>query len=477
MNNLKKRWAFVVNGINICGGINVVFEHAIYAYKHGVEIYILCGAKLKKEQAAWHPETENLIFATFNECEDIIFDVAIATSWVTVYDLYKIKAKTYSYFVQAVESQFMDDKVRKYIPIAELTYTLPLQFITEATWIKEYLFDKYTHSAQLVLNGIRKDLYLNHDEVVEKRDEKKLRVLIEGTVTDWRKNVPLTIDLVNQSEADEVWLLTSSKIDEFEGVDRVFSQILVQDVPKIYRSCDVLVKLSLVEGMYGPPLEMFHCGGTAITFGIPGSEEYIRHGENALVAEVGENEKIVQYINDLKRNPGLLEKLKKGAVKTALEWRGWEESSAEFFVKISQLRETTEDEAKMIMVQSLRLREVFDCLSISGKSEKSEKINRPDPRIEKAWEYAQKHKLKLVVYGAGKLATNAIRKLEEYEAVVSGVAVSSLKGNPKAVFGHEVKEISNYVENQEQYLIWISSNKYFAEISKQLREMKFEHIM
>lgn len=471
MDNLKKRWAFIVNGVSICGGINVVFEHAIYAYKHGVEMYILCGAKLKKEQAAWHPETENLIFSTFDESEDIVFDVAIATSWVTVYDLHKIKAKTYSYFVQAVESQFMNDREKKYIPIAELTYTLPLQFLTEATWIKEYLFEKYAHSAQLVLNGIRKDFYLNHDEVVEKRDEKKLRVLIEGAVTDWRKNVPRTIDLVNQSEADEVWLLTSSKINEYEGVDRVFSQIPVQDVPKIYRSCDVLVKLSLIEGMYGPPLEMFHCGGTAITFGIPGSEEYIRHGENALVADVGENEKIVQYVNDLKRNPGLLEDLKKGAVKTALEWRGWEESSSEFFKKVSQLRETTEDEAKIIMVQSSRLREVFDCLSIG------EKINRPDSRIEKAWEYAQEHKLKLVVYGAGKLAANAIRKLEEYEAVVSGVAVSSLDGNPKAIFGHEVKEISNYVESQEQYLIWISSNKYFSEISRQLKEMKFVHIM
>lgn len=471
MEDLKKKWAFVVNGVNICGGINVVFEHAIYAYKQGVEIYILCGAKLKKEQAAWHPETENLIFATFEECKGIVFDVVIATSWVTVYDLYKINAKTYSYFVQAVESQFMDDRERKYIPIAELTYTLPLQFLTEATWIKDYLMDKYAQPAQLILNGIRKDLYLGHDEVVEKRDEKKLRVLIEGSVTDWRKNVPLTIELVNQSEADEVWLLTSSKIDTCQGVDRVFSRVPVQDVPKIYRSCDVLVKLSLIEGMYGPPLEMFHCGGTAITFGIPGSEEYIRHGENALVADVGENDKIVQYINDLKRTPELLKNLKRGACQTAMEWRGWEESSSEFFEKVSQLRQSTEDEVKKIMEQSLRLREVFDYLSVSGR------INRPDSRIEKAWEYAQEHKLKLVVYGAGRLAANAIRKLEEYEAVISGVAVSSLEGNPKAVFGHEVKKIGDYAENQSQYLIWISSNKFYAEISKQLKEMNFEHIM
>ena len=135
------------------------------------------------------------------------------------------------------------------------------------------------------------------------------------------------------------------------------------------------------------------------------------------------------------------------------------------------MRQSTEDEVKKIMEQSLRLREVFDYLSVSGR------INRPDSRIEKAWEYAQEHKLKLVVYGAGRLAANAIRKLEEYEAVISGVAVSSLEGNPKAVFGHEVKKIGDYAENQSQYLIWISSNKFYAEISKQLKEMNFEHIM
>lgn len=125
----------------------------------------------------------------------------------------------------------------------------------------------------------------------------------------------------------------------------------------------------------------------------------------------------------------------------------------------------------MIMKQSLRLREIFDYLSISGK------INRPDFRIEKAWEYAQGHKLKLVVYGASGLAANAIRKLEEHEVVISGVAVSSLEGNLKAAFGHEMKKIDDYAENQSQYLVRISSNKICAEISKQLKEMNFEHIM
>ena len=71
------------------------------------------------------------------------------------------------------------------------------------------------------------------------------------------KNVPKTIEICRESEADEIWLLTSSAVDTYEGVDRVFSRLPIEDTAKVYRSCDVLVKLSLVEGMFGPPLEMF----------------------------------------------------------------------------------------------------------------------------------------------------------------------------------------------------------------------------
>jgi hypothetical protein len=53
----------------------------------------------------------------------------------------------------------------------------------------------------------------------------------------------------------------------------------------VYRSCDDILKLSLVESMFGPPLEMFHCGGTAIVYNVTGHDEYIVHGRNALVAE------------------------------------------------------------------------------------------------------------------------------------------------------------------------------------------------
>ncbi len=124
----------------------------------------------------------------------------------------------------------------------------------------------------------------------------------------------------------EIWLLTSTYVDEFEGVDRVFSRLPVASVPAIYRSCDVIVKLSYVEGMFGPPLEMFHCGGTAIVYAVTGHDEYIRHGVNALVADIDDDDAVVAYLRDLLAEPALLTALQQGALRTAAQWPSWSDS-------------------------------------------------------------------------------------------------------------------------------------------------------
>lgn len=117
----------------------------------------------------------------------------MATAWFSAYDMHKVKAKKYLYFVQAIESQFQTNNLLA--DIAEFTYTMPFRYITEATWIQKYLKENYNQDGQLCLNGIRKDLYLNDDTAYEAKEKGKLRVLVEGFLTDWRKNVQVTVEL------------------------------------------------------------------------------------------------------------------------------------------------------------------------------------------------------------------------------------------------------------------------------------------
>src|SRR6266699_3944171 len=100
----------------------------------------------------------------------------------------------------------------------------------------------------------------------------RLRVLVEGSSAPF-KRVAETLRILHGLPDAEVWLLSSSCGVGEELAQRAFLSVPIDAVPAIMRSCHVLVKLSTVEGMFGPPLEMFHCGGTAVTSDVTGSEE------------------------------------------------------------------------------------------------------------------------------------------------------------------------------------------------------------
>ncbi len=325
---------FTLGSPAIGGGTTVIFEHATRMVDEGEEVYIVTENKVEPEEYAWHTSAHKLKWVTYEEIKDIEFDMAIATWWRTVYELYRIKAKHYVYFVQSIESKFYPDNEVGIKMLAEMTYMIGMKVITEATWIKEYL-EKYGIDAYLVHNGIRKDIYTNKGDKNEPCDG--LRVLVEGPVDVAFKNIPKTVKLVNESKAKEVWMLTSSDVKEYPGVDRVFSRVPPKNCAKIYRSCDVIVKLSYVEGMFGPPLEMFHCGGTTIVYDVTGHDEYIKHNKNGLVVKTDDDEKVVEYINKLVEDKKYLNKLKKEALKTANEWVSWEESSKKFYKTVKEI--------------------------------------------------------------------------------------------------------------------------------------------
>lgn len=326
--------AFLIGSPDISGGSFVIFEHALRLVKYGHKVMMITEIPLSKDKKElhWHKRAQTLEWFSFEQVNDkeIYFDIAIATWWRTFYELHKVKSSQYTYFVQSIESKFYDSIEKPLCKLVESTYALDVPIITEATWIKEYLYDNYHENAWLVKNGIRKDVYNLTGDVVEPRNPNKLRVLVEGPLHVGFKNVPKTIELCKKSNADEIWLLTSTEIDKVDGVDRVFSRVPVEKTADIYRSCDVIVKLSYVEGMFGPPLEMFHCGGTAIVYDVTGHDEYIVHNVNALVVKTDDDEQVVNYINELKKDTEKLNFLKFNAIITANEWNSWDISAKEF---------------------------------------------------------------------------------------------------------------------------------------------------
>lgn len=322
----------LLGSAHIGGGTYVIFQHALHLQRKGWDVTIITQQSVTRSDVSWHAHAANeLSFKTFEQVAHEVFDIALATWFKTVYWLHRVNAKSYQYFVQSIESRFFEASNQAAISFAESTYLPRLPTITEATWIRDYLSTNYQTKAELARNGIRKDIYTTEGPTVAPRVPGKLRVLVEGPVGVFFKNVERTIDLCRQSMADEIWFLTSSAhITSYPGIDRVFTCVPIEKAAEIYRSCDVIVKLSYVEGMFGPPLEMFHCGGTAIVFNVTGHEEYIVDDKNAIVLAKDDNEGVIQAINRLRADQALLKRLKTGALETAAAWPDWTNASEVF---------------------------------------------------------------------------------------------------------------------------------------------------
>lgn len=322
--------AFLLGSPDISGGTNVIMEHALGLTQLGHRVSIVTERPIEASRLAWKPEAMKLPLFCHAEVKQKMFDLAFATWWRTCYDLPFVPARKYAYFVQSIESRFFAATDPDSKALAEYTYRMPMPVVTEATWIAKYLGSNYGRSVSLVLNGIDKATFNTEGPVVEARRPGSLRVLIEGPLGVEFKRTELALDLCRQAGVKDLWLLTSSECASMPGCSRVLSRIPVTRVGEVYRSCDVLVKLSTVEGMFGPPLEMFHCGGTAITTDVTGHDEYMKHGINGVIVRRGNEAEVVEYLRSMERDPSFVTALKQGAVDTARAWPDWPSSTRQF---------------------------------------------------------------------------------------------------------------------------------------------------
>jgi glycosyltransferase involved in cell wall biosynthesis len=330
--------AFLIHRPSISGGTYVVFQHALYASQAGHDVTIVTLVRTSTPESIWHPAMPHLKFVHIDDAERLAFDIVFATLWSTTLDLHRLPSRRYAYFVQSIESRFYPAEEVERRAFIDGIYGWNLPGITEATWIRDHLSAHFGARYHLVRNGIRKDLYRPQGPRIAERGSRP-RILVEGSFGGI-KNTARALATARRAGGSDVWLLTMSDIPWYPGVRRLFTEVPVDRVPPIYRSCDLILKLSLVEGMFGPPLEMFHCGGTAVVYDVSGHDEYIVHEKNALVVPMHDEEGVVKSLRRLIGDPDLMLSLKRGAQETAAAWPSWDLSSAEFLTAVEALNES-----------------------------------------------------------------------------------------------------------------------------------------
>ena len=324
------RVAFLLKDLQLSGGVGVVVTHARNLATLGDHEVTLVTTRPRREPDWEYSHLPHLRTLPLEEAINERFDVAVSTWWETAYELFMLDAGRYSSFVQSVEDRFYEGYESVDRLGARVTLDLPVAFITEAAWIADTLTglrpDAQVH---LVRNGIDKETFPLAAEPPVARDGAPLRVIVEGDPAIWFKGVGDALEAVDaMSEPCELTLVCPNRLGlKPRHAAMAVGPLTGPEMAAAFSGSDVLLKLSRVEGMYGPPLEAFRCGATCVTTEVTGSEEYIRHGENALVCDWDDPGGTAAQLDMLARDRELLGRLRSGALATAAGWPDWPEAS------------------------------------------------------------------------------------------------------------------------------------------------------
>ena len=159
-------------------------------------------------------------------------------------------------------------------------------------------------------------------------------MLIEGDPAIHFKAVESAVhSAAKMTEPRHLTVATSNQEGLFEifagrpPVDRAVGPLSHAEMAELYAQTDVVLKLSSVEGMFGPPLEGFHKGATCVVTAVTGHEEYVEHGWNGLVVDWDDLNGTARALDRLARDRRLLHFLRSNALATARAWPDWGQSS------------------------------------------------------------------------------------------------------------------------------------------------------
>ncbi len=318
---LPLKIAYIIPGTGISGGIAVILQHANRLLNRGYDVFLI--SQDLKEEINWFPHNKVPIISQETNKKYLFdnIDILIATGWSTASDLYKYSARRNIYFVQSDERRFFDDlKIKEKI---HKTYKIQCEYMTEARWIQKWLKDEFGHDAHYVPNGLDEKIFFKEKPI--KRESNKLRVLIEGPISIPFKGMKDAYNAIKDLDC-EIWIISSSGTPKKNWrYDKFFESVPMNEMRKIYSSCDIFLKMSRIEGFFGPPMEAMACGCSVVVGKCTGYDEYIEHKKNALVVEMGDVDGAKRAVQRLIDDKKLRKDLIMAGYKTVQEWT-WDRS-------------------------------------------------------------------------------------------------------------------------------------------------------
>ncbi len=236
------------------------------------------------------------------------FDLVVADIIVMACVLFLRNTNRVVYFAQDYDESYYSSLVVKLIirfiyGIGLVMFNIPVIAVSER--LAELLRKRFHARVTVAENGL--DAFVFYPDadpnLVSAKENRKAVLLLARR--DRRKGFDIAQDVVKcLSGSDlglfEVWTVGESCTGLFpDYVHRDFDCLSEEILRRVFSSADIFLYPTRHEGFGLMPLEAMKCGCAVVTTtAVP----YVVHGENALVSQIGENEKLTDYLKELLEN-------------------------------------------------------------------------------------------------------------------------------------------------------------------------------
>jgi glycosyltransferase involved in cell wall biosynthesis len=337
-----KRIGIALPMLGISGGINIILNWGVILARAGYEVEIILPPQEMDRDFPFLGEQDSRLLrkVSLPEARGRRYHTAIATWWACLPWLADLEAEHYVWFMQAFEAQFFSPHAEEQAKFDELVSS-QMNVIAIAPWLQRLAERHYNLEPKrtfCVLNPLDKSLWRPMARVPLRKGRRPVRFLVEGPSTDPRKNIVPTVRLLERLKVPYSWV--GAIVDRSATGPHcrwVEEQVPYRRMPSIYADSDVLVKASNAEGMFGPPLEMFATGGTAVCWDVQGAEEYMADRYNCRLTPMNSWTRLAEAILELAENPDQVRTLQENALATAEAWPTWDDQADQILATIEAL--------------------------------------------------------------------------------------------------------------------------------------------
>lgn len=312
------RITFIMDHMNVCGGVKMVLEYTNHLVNHGHHVSIVC----YDSKPNWMEMLANYIQVRKDIKIDVAIpetDIIVTTFWKQIWEIYEAKIAPIIHFEQGDIYLFeFDNYDQKTKEVWKDHWSVPVPIIAVSTTLAAQIEKNFNRKPKVINNAINRSVFYPRKKNLNKNDPP--RVLFVGP-EQWSfkgiNDILTAINIVEQCgrEIEPVWVTQIPPESNFKG--KLYLNPSQEKLGEIYRSADLYICGSYYESFCLPALEAMTCGCPVISTRNMGVLEYAIDEYNCMLTNIGDPEDFAKAIIDLLDNEEKKSDIVKAGYETA----------------------------------------------------------------------------------------------------------------------------------------------------------------